>query len=219
MTFATLRSSAGQQSNLDAVVYFVVSPGEGPSYRIYGEEELLVEGGIRMIEQNLERESYWYSRLGTIRGEPGACGLTFPDSEFRRLPKASEIVWKTGRGNPAFYAGDAERALFKSAFLAIEQLLGTWGHEADGVAEAYTLGMLCIDSERLHGMATALQNMSRIHEVVGVSVIKYWYDPDWPEPRSPELVLCEFTFRVPLQFHRALDQTFATVCVMHIANC
>jgi len=50
----------------EAIVYFVVSPAVGRGQRIYTDEDIQALGGIRTIEQHLEKESYWYVRLGKI---------------------------------------------------------------------------------------------------------------------------------------------------------
>jgi hypothetical protein len=42
-------------------------------------------------------------------------------------------------------------------------------------------------------------------DVIGVTVLKYWYDPVWPTAwLSSELILAEFPIAVPISFGGAL---------------
>jgi len=41
-------------------VYFVVSPNNGPGYRVYLEDDLQAVGGVHAVERALESESYWF---------------------------------------------------------------------------------------------------------------------------------------------------------------
>ena len=50
----------------DAIVYFVLSPLEGPAYRNCQDGELQAIGGVHALERLLERQSYWFVHLGQI---------------------------------------------------------------------------------------------------------------------------------------------------------
>ena len=51
------------------VVYFVISPHNGPEYRLFTEEDILAIGRIHAVERYLENESYWFVGLGLIKGK------------------------------------------------------------------------------------------------------------------------------------------------------
>jgi hypothetical protein len=51
--------------------------------------------------------------------------------------------------------------------------------------------------DRLLGIADGLRNLSRIHGVAGITVVKHWYDPDWPRPHEPDMILAEFSLNIP----------------------
>src|SRR5262249_10619472 len=89
-------------SQVEAIVYLVISPNSGPEYRLFTEEEILAVGGVHAVERKLESDSYWLVRLGVIKGKLERNGLTFDNAAFARLPEPSQKAWKTGRLNPAF---------------------------------------------------------------------------------------------------------------------
>ena len=62
----------------------------------------------------------------------------------------------------------------------------------EGVVDAYTLKQLNISGKRLARVASALRTSPRVHEIVELSVIKYWYDCSWSEPQFPDLILVRF---------------------------
>src|ERR1700758_4203242 len=97
----TQRSIDGTDSRTEALVYLVISPKSGANHRIYCEDDIHAFGGVHAIERAFEQESYWFVRLGEVRGELGAYGLTFQDSAFAALPMPPESEWRTGRRNPA----------------------------------------------------------------------------------------------------------------------
>ena len=49
--------------------------------------------------------------------------------------------------------------------------------------------------------------------------IKFWYDPDWPQPPLPDLVLSEFSFKVPLQIRQSSTDKMFVVEVLPLASC
>jgi hypothetical protein len=44
-----------------------------------------------------------------------------------------------------------------------------------------------------------LHNLQRVHEIVRVTVMKYWYDVDWPKPHDLDTVLAEYSLDVPFR--------------------
>jgi hypothetical protein len=51
-------SEAESKPNSEALVYFVISPLEGPAYRICGDDELQAMGGVNALERHLENQTY-----------------------------------------------------------------------------------------------------------------------------------------------------------------
>jgi hypothetical protein len=71
---------------IEAIVYFVASPDEGPQHRIYDDEDIQALGGVHAIERLLEKESYWFIRLGETRGQLSPAGVCYGLDTFARLP-------------------------------------------------------------------------------------------------------------------------------------
>jgi hypothetical protein len=56
---------------------------------------------------------------------------------------------------------------------------------------------------------------------VEVTAVKFWYDSLWlskPVP-SDELVLAEYSFRIPLQLRWAADHRLISVQILRTASC
>jgi hypothetical protein len=86
--------------------------------------------------------------------------------------------------------------------------------------DAYALKALRMSSQRLRALNLSLSTLPKVHEVVDISVIKYWYDASWPEPHLPcDLVLAEFSFKIPLQFRRTAEQKLFSVEILNMAFC
>ena len=87
-----------QKSNVDLVVYAVVSPERGQSYMVYTEDDIQALGGIHAIERSLEKESYWFVRVGVIVGEADSQGVSFTDEEFSKVAiSPPPDAWQIGR--------------------------------------------------------------------------------------------------------------------------
>lgn len=205
----------------DVIVYLVHSPESGPEYRMYCDEDLQAVYGVHAVEHSLEQESYWFARLGLIRGEMSLRGrLTVHNSELAKLPVLAESPWHIGRRNPAFGKSELEWHVFRAAFEATQRMLDGWKLQEDGTVDAYALKALKISPERLESVTRGLYNLDKIHEVAEITVIKYWYDPSWPEPHLPyDLSLAEYSFHVPLEFSRTDESKLISVEVMTMALC
>ena len=145
----------------EAIVYLVFSPTVGPEYRIFIEEDMQVLGGIHAIERLLEAESYWFVRLGEIRGESTARGFTMSCHDIARLPTPPDSAWQLGRRNPAFRASELERYIFRATFKSVARMLHGWKQQRDGMVEAYALKALKIGSQRLATVSRGLQTLQR----------------------------------------------------------
>jgi len=207
-------------SKVEAMVYLVISPNDGPEHRTYCDEDLQAIGGVHALECSLERESYWFAYLGQIFGRRDSDGDTFSDAEFARLAEPEEWALKTGRLNPAFDRSDIEKRVFREVFRAVEHELDSW-KQRDGVTvDAYALKELKIAPSRLVALTNGLVALQRVHELVEVTVVKFWYDPQYQaKPMPLDLVLAEFSFRVPIQIEWAPGEGLLSVKLMAGASC
>jgi hypothetical protein len=89
------------------------------------------------------------------------------------------------------------------------------------VVEAYALKEVKISSDRLLMLTRSLCSLQRVHEIVRITTIKYWYHAGWPQPNLPgdDLVLAEYSIRIPLQVRWSGDENMVHVEVMTIASC
>jgi hypothetical protein len=138
---------------------------------------------------------------GTIEGQRSASGYSCTDEALAALPEADPGAWRLGRRNPSFQHGQVERLVFQSLFQSLSEFLRGWNHEEDGFISAYPLKKIKISANRISAIASALASIRRAQDVVEMTVLKYWYDPDWKMTwPTNDLILGEFPLTVPLQF-------------------
>jgi len=205
----------------DAIVYFVLSPLEGPAYRICQDEELQAMGGVHALERLLESQSYWFVNLGQIglKHDP-YFGDTFQDSDLAQLPDPPEEAWQTGRLNPAFGKSEIEKRAFREVFQAIQRVLDTWKTYEDTTVEAYALKELKISPQQLVSLTTGLRALKRVHDVLEVTTVKFWYDSQWlSKPVPTDVVLAEYSFKIPVQLRWAADHQLISVEILPAALC
>jgi len=211
---------ANHTGDAEALFYLAFSPKWAARHCIYTDEDIYASGGIHAIEQTLENETYWFVRLGTIRGDFGNHGLTFQESTIAELSLPPETMWKTGRRNPAFAGSELERRAFRAMYRAIEQMLDAWKVEENCAVDAYALKELKINPDVLRSVTNGLQAIRRVHEIVEITVIKYWYDLSWPGPHLPsDLVLGEYSLRIPLEIMWSANERLISVEVMNMCLC
>jgi len=209
-----------QKSNLDIVVYAVVSPERGRSYMVYTEDDIQALGGIHAIERSLEKESYWFVRLGVIVGEADPHGVGFTDEEFSKVAiSPPPDAWQIGRRNPGFRRPEVDRRVFRAIFEAIERLLRSWDCGHDGTVDAYALKELRMSSECLVSLTNGLRNLRQVHEIARITVIKYWYDPSWPKPHTIDLALAEFSLDIPFRVEWSAGKEIVDVHVLPLSLC
>ena len=110
--------------------------------------------------------------------------------------------------------------MFKTAFNAIERMLNSWKLEKDGTVDAYALKELKIGKQKLASLRSGLSNLKKLHEVLEIKVIKFWYDPTWRGRHLPyDLVLAEYSFMIPVQFRWAEGTSVLSVEVIPVASC
>jgi hypothetical protein len=214
-------SEPESKSNTEAIVYFVISPHEGPAYRICGDDDLQALGGVHALERHLENQSYWFARMGQISLNLNPNGATFQDSDLAKLPEPPEDAWQTGRLNPSFGRSEIEKRAFKEVFQAIQRLLDLWRTDDGITVEAYALKELKISAARLVSFNPGLCALKQVHELVEVTVVKFWYDSVWLSKPVPidELALAEYSFKIPRQLRWAADQRLISVQILRIACC
>jgi hypothetical protein len=214
-------SEPESKSNTEAIVYFVISPHEGPAYRICGDDDLQALGGVHALERHLENQSYWFARMGQISLNLNPNGATFQDSDLAKLPEPPEDAWQTGRLNPSFGRSEIEKRAFKEVFQAIQRLLDLWRTDDGITVEVYALKELKISTPRLVSLTTGLCALKHVHDLVEVTVVKFWYDSVWLSKPVPidELALAEYSFKIPLQLRWAADQRLISVQILRIACC
>src|SRR3954471_14863906 len=161
-------SEPESKSNTEAIVYFVISPHEGPAYRICGDDDLQALGGVHALERHLENQSYWFARIGQISLNLNPYGATFQDSDLARLPEPPEDAWQTGRLNPSFGRSEIEKWVFKEVFQAIQCLLDLWRTDDGITVEADALKELKLSAPRLVSLTTELCALERAHDLVEV---------------------------------------------------
>jgi hypothetical protein len=214
-------SESEPKLNAEAVVYFVISPLEGPAYRICGDDDLQAMGGVHALERRLENESYWFARMGQISLKLNSDGVTFQDSELAKLPEPLEGAWQTGRLNPAYRQSEVEKRAFQEVFQAIQRMLGSWRTINGTTVESFALKELKISAPRLASLTTGLCALKKVHEFVEVTAVKFWYDSQWLSKPVPidELVLAEYSFKIPLQLRWAADHHLISVHILRTGSC
>jgi hypothetical protein len=78
---------------------------------------------------------------------------------------------------------------------------------------------LKIGSECLASLANGLLNLKRVHEIARVTVMKYWYDVDWPEPHEPDTVLAEYSLDVPFRVQWSAGEEIVDLQVLPLSFC
>jgi hypothetical protein len=148
------------------VIYFVHIPEHGPGYRICSEDDILGAGGIHALELELRRESYWFVRIGSIKGVERPSGVGFAEETVSDLIKP-EADWRMLNGNvgcrhPAFEGNELELCIFDSMFCALETYLNSWRREHTYFVESYAIKGLGLTRSCLSSLASGLRAMGRI---------------------------------------------------------
>ena len=178
-------------------------------------------GGVHALERRLENESYWFARMGQISLKLNSDGVTFQDSELAKLPEPLEGAWQTGRLNPAYRQSEVEKRAFQEVFQAIQRMLGSWRTINGTTVESFALKELKISAPRLASLTTGLCALKKVHEFVEVTAVKFWYDSQWLSKPVPidELVLAEYSFKIPLQLRWAADHHLISVHILRTGSC
>jgi len=102
----------------------------------------------------------------------------------------------------------------------VEHELDSWKLRDGVTVDAYALKELKIAPSRLVALTNGLVALQRVHELVEVTVVKFWYDPRYQaKPMPLDLVLAEFSFRVPIQIGWASGEAMLSVKVLPGASC
>jgi hypothetical protein len=100
-------------------------------------------------------------------------------------------------------------------------MLDTWKTNEGTAVEAYALKELKISPQRLVSLTTGLYALQRVHDVLEVTAVKFWYDSLWLSKPVPadDLVLTEYSLKIPPQLRWAADQRLISVEVSPAALC
>jgi hypothetical protein len=189
-------TSAGKT---ELIVYWCHSVERGPEHCVFDEDDIQAAGGINNVETELQRDSCWFARLGVIEAQQSSRGWSYTDEAISALPE-DPGEWRLGRHNPAFRRGALERHVFESLFRGLSAWLKNWAHEEEEAVSAYVIKQIDISPDRLSSIASALTSIGRAYEVAGMTVIKYWYDPEWEVTWLPcDLILAEFPVSIPVR--------------------
>jgi hypothetical protein len=196
----------------ELIVYWSHSVERGPEHRVFDENDIQGAGGINGVEMELQRESCWFARLGVIDAQQSARGWSYTDEAIAALPEPGSGEWRLGRHNPAFRRGAFVRQVFESLFRGLSAWLKSWSHEEEEVVSAYVIKQIDISPDRLSSIASALTSIGWAYEVAGMTVIQYWYDPEWKVTYLHcDLVLAELPVSIPVRLR--LDSTEEAIVI------
>jgi hypothetical protein len=168
------------------IVYFAQCPTHGPEHRFYGEEDIRRAGSVQFLESEIEAETYWFVRLGTISAhrdsvEGSALGpFTLSDQDIAGLPDPRPNDCRAGRRNPAFGHSELELQIFESIFRAAATSLCEWKSNADDGSVGYAIKEVKMDSDHIGKLASALTATGTTTDVVQMAVLKYELDLKFP---------------------------------------
>jgi hypothetical protein len=115
------------------LVYLVESPEHGPGHRLFDDEDIVVGGGVRAIESQLEQENDRFVRLGLIEAAKDSDRISYTEEDLLALPKPLEWQWKIGRTSPAYGRSALEREIVDSQDRAAKRLLASWRYKDEDV--------------------------------------------------------------------------------------
>jgi hypothetical protein len=215
-----MRKSEPIEGKTELLVYSCHSVENGRELRIFDEDDIQAAGGIYGVEMELQRDSYWFVRMGTIEGQKTASGWSCTDEALAKLPEADPHTWCPGRRNPSFQRGQLEREIFESLYQELSAFLKNWNHEEDGMIDAYAIKEISISPNRVSSIASALTSIRQAYEVIGMTVFKYWYDPAWKlTGPSSDLILAEFPLSIPVRFQLCSAEKVIAVDILSILSC
>jgi hypothetical protein len=77
-----------------------------------------------------------------------------------------------------------------------------------------------INANRISSLASALTTIRRAHDIVEMTVLKYWYDPQWAtRVLTQDVILDEFPLTVPVQLRWGSGEKAVVAEVLPIAYC
>jgi len=208
------------EGRTELIVYWRHSVERGPEHRVFDEDDIQAAGGINGIEMELQRDSYWFVQLGVIEAQEDASGWSYPTEAIAALPEPDPEEWSLGRHNPAFRSGAFERHIFESLFRSLSALLKSWAHEEEEAISAYVIKQIDMSPTRLSSIASALTSIRQAYEVAQMTVIKYWYAPEWKGICLPcDLVLAELPVSIPVRFRLDAAQGAIATDILSSSSC
>jgi hypothetical protein len=184
---------------LELSVYFTQCPEHGPEHRFYSKDEIKREGGRHSLETKIKGETISFCFLGTIAARQFSTdsslvgSWTFSAHDLANLPPPGSVVKYPGRLNPAHGQGKRALSLFCAIFEGVGRHLRAWEHrDSDGFLNCYAVKEVKMDSERIRHLARTVVTSGTATEIVQVTILKYWDDPNGPTPiLTDDLILGE----------------------------
>ena len=97
----------------------------------------------------------------------------------------------------------------------------SWGFQQDNDPK-HTVKETKISRNRLASLASALIATGRAHDMVEITVLKFWYLPEWSPAAKipgPDLITAEFSLKLPVQIRWASGEKLIAAEVLSIAGC
>ena len=215
-----MSKSEQTEATRELIVYSCQCVEHGPELQVFNEDDIQAAGSIYGVEMGLQRDSYWFVRLGTIEGRKRDVGWSYTEEALAALPVTDLGAWQLGRRNPSFKRGELERQIFQSLFQSLSAFLKSWNHEEEELISAYTPKEIRISPNRISSIASALTSIRRAQDVVEMTVLKYWCDPEseitWP---TVDQILGEFPPTVPVQFRWGTGDRVVATDILTISSC
>ena len=216
-----MRKSEPNEGKTELLVYSCHSVENGRELRIFDEDDINAAGGIYGVEMELQSDSYWFVRLGTIEGQKTPSGWSCTNEALAKLPEADPRTWLLGRRNPSLQRGQLERQIFESLYQELSAFLTTWNHRGteDRIVDAYAIKEIRISPNRVSSIASALVSIGRAYEVIGMTVLKYFYDPAWEMTwLSSDMILADFPV-LPVQLRLCSTEKVIAVDILSTSSC
>ena len=126
-----MSKSEQTEATRELIVYSCQCVEHGPELQVFNEDDIHAAGSIYGVEMGLQRDSYWFVRLGTIEGRKRDVGWSYTEEALAALPATDLGAWQLGRRNPSFKRGELERQIFQSLFQSLSAFLKSWNHEEE----------------------------------------------------------------------------------------
>lgn len=94
----------------ELIVYWCHSVERGPEQRVFDEDDIQGAGGINNVETELQRDSYWFARLGAMDVQQSARGWPYTDEAEEAIAALPEPCRGNGGWAGTILRSGAERS-------------------------------------------------------------------------------------------------------------